>query len=398
MPRESMELEPTFEHLSILDEDGTLDEELEPDLGDDELRDMYRTMVRARRFDELLLEWQRGGRIGTFAPVTGQEASQVGAVSAMGSDDWFVPAFREIAASLWRGWDPVDMTVFNAGWNEGARIPDDAHDLPIAVPVASQVPHAAGLGYAAKLRDTGEVVMTFFGDGATSEGDFHEALNFAGTFGLPVIFVCQNNQWAISVPREEQTASETLAQKALAYGVPGIQVDGNDLLAVRAAADEAVERARSGDGPTMVECVTYRLLLHTTADDPSRYRDEEEVERWRERDPIPRFRDYLLDRGVLDDEGVDQIDDEVEDSLDGVWAEAEERIESFGGAEVMFEHVYAELTPELKRQKEAFSGTDVETGAPDDAPGEEGEEPEDGGADAAEADDEGPEDEEESDG
>lgn len=362
MPREAMELSPTFERLSILDEDGALDRELEPELDDDELRDMYRTMVRARRFDELLLEWQRSGRIGTFAPVTGQEASQVGAVSAIGEDDWFVPSFREIAASLWRGWDPVDMTVFNAGWNEGARIPAEAHDLPIAVPVASQIPHAAGLGYACKLRDTGEVAMTFFGDGATSEGDFHEAMNFAGTFELPVVFICQNNHWAISVPREEQTASGTLAQKALAYGVPGIQVDGNDLLAVRVAADEAVERARSGEGPTMLECVTYRLLLHTTADDPSRYRDEEEVARWEERDPIPRFRDYLEAKGVLDDGEADDIGDEVEASLEGVWDEAESRIDGFDGARVMFEHVLSEKPPELRRQEEAFSELEDDDG------------------------------------
>ena len=372
-----MELKPTFETLSILDEEGHLDRDLEPDLDDEELEELYRCMVRARRFDELLLEWQRSGRIGTFAPVTGQEASQVGAISATGPGDWFVPSFREIAAFLWRGGDPVDMTVFNAGWNEGVRIADDAHDLPIAVPVASQVPHATGLAYAAKLRETGNVVMTFFGDGATSEGDFHEAMNFAGTFELPVVFVCQNNHWAISVPREEQTASETLAQKALAYGMPGIQVDGNDVLAVRVAADEAVTRARSGDGPTMLECVTYRLLLHTTADDPSRYRDEEEVERWESRDPIPRFRDYLVEKGVMDEGRDEVIAEEVEASLEDVWSDAEERIEGLGGPEVMFDHVYAEMPPELTRQRERFSGIEAETAEPDEQPeAEDDEQPE----------------------
>ena len=354
-----MEVAPPLEYLSILDEDGDLDEELEPDLDEEELVEMYRTMLRARRFDELLLEWQRGGRIGTFAPVSGQEASQIGAMSAARDQDWFVPSFREIAAFLWRGGDPVDMTLYNAGWNEGVAIAEDARDFPISIPVASQLPLATGLAYAIRLRGEDDVAMTFFGDGATSEGDFHEALNFAGTFQLPVIFVCQNNQWAISVPRERQTASETLAQKGLAYGVPGIQVDGNDVLAVRVAADEAVKRARAGDGPTLLECVTYRLKVHTTADDPSRYRDEEEVERWKERDPIPRFRRYLEKKGILDEGEADEMTDSVEEELGGVWEEAEERIGTLGGPDVMFQHVYADLPPHLEGQRKWF-GTDEE--------------------------------------
>jgi len=360
VPRKEIEPDPPLERLSVLDEDGELDEDLEPDLGEEELLEMYRTMVRARRFDELLLEWQRGGRIGTFAPVTGQEASQVGAMSATRKEDWFVPAFREIAAFLWRGGDPVDMTVFNAGWNEGVNIPEDARDFPISVPVASQLPHAVGLAYAIRFREEDDVVMTFFGDGATSEGDFHEAINFAGIFKLPVVFVCQNNQWAISVPREQQTASETLAQKGLAYGVPGIQVDGNDILAVRVAADEAVKRARDGEGPTLIECVTYRIELHTTADDPSRYRDEEEVERWSERDPIPRFRGYLEARGILGEGAADELAESVEDELGKVWEEAEKRIGELGGPGVMFEHVYAEAPPHLEEQKTWYGADDAE--------------------------------------
>jgi pyruvate dehydrogenase E1 component alpha subunit len=365
-----MELEPTFEHLSILDEEGEVDEELEPELDPGELRSLYRCMVRARRFDELLLDWQRGGRIGTFAPVAGQEASQVGAVSALEGTDWFVPSFRETAAFLWRGGDPVDLTVFNAGWNEGVRIPEDAHDFPVAVPVASQIPHAVGLAYAARRAGEGEVVMTFFGDGATSEGDFHEAVNFAGTFDLPVVFLCQNNQWAISVPREEQTAAETLAQKALAYGVPGVQVDGNDLLAVRVAADDAVARARAGDGPTLLECVTYRLSLHTTADDPTRYRDEDEVARWEERDPIPRLYRYLVGRDVLEDGDDGRIADDVEEELEGVWPAAEARMEELGGAEAMFEHLQAEQPPYLEAQAREWSGVTAADGGAEGAESE----------------------------
>ncbi|MGK7312205.1 MAG: pyruvate dehydrogenase (acetyl-transferring) E1 component subunit alpha, partial [Candidatus Longimicrobiales bacterium M2_2A_002] len=307
MPRETVDLSIQIEHLSILNEDGELDEELEPDLDDDTLRQMYRAMVLARRFDERMLELQRGGEIGTFAPVRGQEAAQVGAVAALEDSDWMVPAFREIAAFVWRGLPLSDMLLYNAGYNEGAEPPEGARDLPNAVPVASQVPQAAGIAYAAKLQDGDDVVLTFFGDGATSEGDFHEALNFARVFGVPAVFVCQNNQWAISVPRERQTKSETLAQKGLGQGMRSVQVDGNDVLAMYAATKEAVARARDGEGPTLIEAVTYRLSLHTTVDDPSRYRSEEEVEEWEARDPIPRFRDYLEERGVLDEDALDEI-------------------------------------------------------------------------------------------
>lgn len=357
MPREPMELEVGVERISVLSEEGELDEELAPAVDDDTLRRMLRTMLLARRFDDRLLELQRQGRIGTFAPVKGQEASQIGAVSALRESDWFVPSYRDIAAALWRGWSPVDLTTFNAGYNEGVRIPEDAHDLPTAVPVASQVPHAAGLGYAARYRDTDEVVMTFFGDGATSEGDFHEGMNFAGAFGLPVVFVCQNNQWAISTPRDRQSAASTLAQKALAYGVPGVQVDGNDILAVHLAAREAVERARNGEGPTLIECVTYRMSLHTTADDPTRYRDDEEVEEWKKRDPIARFRDHLVERDVLEEDEAQELEDEVDREVGEVWDEAKKAIESLPGPEMMFDHLYTERPPELDLQAEALATT-----------------------------------------
>jgi len=358
--RERIDIAPPLERLSILDEAGELDEDLEPELPPDLLRRMLEVMIRARRFDARLLELQRSGRIGTFAPVKGQEAAQIGSVSAIEADDWMVPAFRETAASLWRGATMVDLTVFNAGYSEGVRIPDDGKDLPIAVPVASQLPHAAGLGYAAKHRETAEVVLTYFGDGATSEGDFHEALNFAAVFALPVVFVCQNNQWAISVPRERQTRSRTLAQKALAYGMPGIQVDGNDLLAVRVASDEAVARARAGEGPTLIECVTYRLSVHTTADDPTRYRDREEVQAWEERDPIPRFRQYLLDRETIDQAGVDEIEAAAAEEVAEVWELAAREIDTLGGATTMFDHLYHEVPALLQSQRERMAASDAE--------------------------------------
>jgi len=358
MPRERIDLPLKVEHLAILDEDGEIDEELEPELPDELLLDMHRSMVLSRRFDERLLTLQRQGRIGTFAPVQGQEAAQIGAVAALEEEDWLVPAFRETAAAIWRGLDPAQLIVYNGGFNEGGRIPDEAHDLPIAIPVATQIPHAVGIAYAAKIRETGEVVLTFFGDGATSEGDFHESLNFAGVFQTPTIFVCQNNQYAISTPRERQSRSKTLAQKALAYGVPGIQVDGNDVLAVHAAATEAIDRARGGDGPTMIECVTYRMSVHTTADDPSVYREEEEVETWRERDPIPRFQKYLRSRDLISDDDIDALEEEIAEEIDEAWERAKDRMDSLGDPVDMFDHIYSEPPPYLQEQREWLQGSE----------------------------------------
>lgn len=352
MPRTELDLYPALEHLSVLDEDGNLDEELEPDLDDDTLLEMHRVTLLSRRFDDRRLRWQRSGRIGTFAPVKGQEAAQIGAVAAIRDEDWFVPSFRETAAATWRGAPLTSFVLFDAGYNEGARVEEGSHDLPIAIPVASQIPHGVGLAYAIQQREKDQVVMVFFGDGATSAGDFHEGLNFAGVFQLPVVFVCQNNRWAISLPREEQTASTSLAQKAVAYGFPGLQVDGNDILASYSGAKEAVERARSGAGPTMLEMCTYRLSVHTTADDPSKYRSEEEEEVWKERDPLPRFQEYLIANGLLDRDEIDSLETEIENQIDGVWDDAKQQMEVLAkDPGHMFEHVYAEMPQHLKAQK-----------------------------------------------
>ena len=303
MPRKEIDLPYRVEYLSILDEDGQLDKSLEPSIADDVLLRMHRMMVLARRFDERMLNLQRQGRIGTFAPIKGQEA-QIGAAAVLEPDDWLVPSFREMPAELWRGKSMESVLLLYGGYNEGGKVPEGLNNLPVAIPVGSQTLHAAGLGYAIKYRRQKQVAMTFFGDGATSEGDFHEAMNFSAVFQIPVVFVAQNNQWAISVPRSRQTHAKTLAQKAMAYDMPGIQVDGNDLLAVYTAAKEAVDRARAGGGPSFIECVTYRLSMHTTADDPKRYRKDEEVAQWVKRDPIVRFRKYLGDKGLLTDEAI----------------------------------------------------------------------------------------------
>jgi pyruvate dehydrogenase E1 component alpha subunit len=241
------------------------------------------------------------------------------------------------------------MLRFFAGYLEGGQPAPDQHDLPITIPVATQLPHAAGLAYAAQYRGDDVVVMAYFGDGATSEGDFHEAMNFAGVWHVPVVFVCQNNQWAISVPRKRQTASRTLAQKALGYGFPGIQVDGNDVLAVYRASREAAARAHAGEGPTLIECVTYRLGVHTTADDPTKYRSDEEVREWERKDPLTRFRAYLEKKTLLEGDLEAEIDAEI--------AEAVRRFEATPPPDplAMFDHLYAELPPDLRAQREELA-------------------------------------------
>jgi len=351
MPRKEIAISEKVEYLSILNDKGQLDKELEPDIGEDVLLKLHRTMLLARKFDERILNLQRQGRIGTFAPIKGQEAAQLGTIAHLRPSDWMVPAFRETAAELWRGRSLESIIIYNNGFGEGVDIPKDRNDLPISVPVGSQVIHAVGLGWAAKYRQKDDVAMTYFGDGATSEGDFHEGLNFAAVFQAPVIFVCQNNHWAISMPLARQTRSKTLAQKALAYGLPGIQVDGNDILAVYAAAQEAVQRARTGGGPTLIECVTYRLAMHTTADDPKRYRSDEEVEKWSKRDPLPRFQKYLLDKGLLSEEKRIEVESEIMEEIQTAVDSAEKQMEALGDPIDMFEHAYAEMPPYLKEQK-----------------------------------------------
>src|SRR5712692_6736709 len=349
MPR--ITLEPRFqvEYLSILDSDGNLDTALEPKLAGEDLRALYRAMVLGRRLDERMVRLQRQGRIGTFAPIKGQEASQMGSAFTLRRVDWMVPSFRETAAMIWRGWPIEKLLLFFAGQLEGGQPALDQHDLPITIPVATQLPHAVGLAYAAQYRGDDVVVMAYFGDGATSEGDFHEALNFAGVWHVPVVFVCQNNQWAISVPLKKQTHSRTIAQKALAYGLPGIQVDGNDVLAVYAAAREAVDRARAGDGPTLIECVTYRLGVHTTADDPTKYRSDEEVAMWEKKDPLTRFRAYLEKRNLLETNLEQRIDEEI--------AEAVRRFEATPPPDplTVFDHVYAEMPAHLRAQRDEMA-------------------------------------------
>ena len=366
MPRTVLEPRCQIEHLSILDADGNLDVALEPALGPEDLRRLYRAMLLGRRLDERMVRLQRQGRIGTFAPIKGQEAAQMGSVFTLRPTDWMVPSFRETAAMIWRGWSIEKMLLLFSGRLEGGQPEPEQRDLPVAIPVGTQMPHAVGLAYAAQYRGDDVVVMAYCGDGATSEGDFHEAMNFAGVWSVPLVFVVQNNQWAISVPLKKQTHSATIAQKAVAYGMPGIQVDGNDVLAVYAASREAVERARAGDGPTLIEAVTYRLGVHTTADDPTKYRSEEEVKAWERKDPLTRFTGYLEKRNIA----VAGVEAEVDAEI----AAAVARFEAMGPADPlgMFDHAYGEPPAALEAQRAEVAARARDqatpTPPPDDSP------------------------------
>ncbi len=349
MPKQRIDL-PPVECLSILDAEGRVDQALEPKIPPEDLRRLYRTFLLARRFDERMLNLQRQGRIGTYLSALGHEAAILGSVYALQPTDWLAPVWREWPAYLWRGWPPENLILLYAGFSEGTRVPDGVRDLPVCVPMGSHVPHAVGVAYAARYKREGSVTLCYFGDGASSHGDTQEALNFAGVFEVPIVFVCINNQWAISVPRARQTRARSIAQKALAYGFPGVQVDGNDLLAVAVATRAAVERARQGGGPTLIEAVTYRLGAHSTADDPTKYRSPAELETWEAKEPLPRFRRYLEAKGVVDARGHAELEAEADAAVRASIERAEARMRE-ASVTTMFEQVYAELPAEVEAQR-----------------------------------------------
>jgi pyruvate dehydrogenase E1 component alpha subunit len=340
------------EMLQILHPDGRLEEILRPDLTDETVQTLYQKMVLIRLADQRALALQRQGRLGTYAPVHGQEAAQIGSAYALGKEDWVFPSFRETGVIYMKGVSLKDIYLYWMGNEAGQKVPEDVYVFPVSVPVGSHPLHAVGAAWAAKLQGEKICTVAYFGDGATSEGDFHEAMNFAGVFNTPTIFFCQNNHYAISVPRKRQTAAKTLAQKAVAYGFTGIQVDGNDLFAVYAATREAREKAIAGLGPTMIEAVTYRFGPHTTSDDPTKYREDAEVQEWKKLDPMLRLQRYLLGKGLWNEEVENKFKAEGEALINQAIQEAESVPPPH--PEEIFENVFAEMTPTLKEQMEDY--------------------------------------------
>ena len=292
-------------------------------LDESDLLSLYRNMVLLRTYDERSVVFHRQGRIGTYAIFWGHEAMQAGAVYALADDDWIFPSYRESAIGLLRGMPPETILAWWRGHPAGWWNPQDYRVASICVPIATHVPHAVGLAWGKKLRGETTCALAFFGDGATSEGAFHEGANFAGVMRAPAILLCNNNGWAISTPVEEQTRAETLAEKARGYGLPGVRVDGGDVLAVYEAAREAVERARAGDGPTFIEAVTYRTAPHATADDPSIYVDADRVERERANECLLRYERYLRRLDLLGDDDAEAIRAEARDAMRAGIAAAE---------------------------------------------------------------------------
>ena len=350
--RNAADLLPPDVPVQLLDDQGVLHEvEGFPlDLKEDDFRALYRYMVLARRVDKQAINLQRQGQLGVYASLLGQEAAQVGSAFTLGEADWVFPSYREMGAALVRGVDPGSILhLFRGTWLSN-HDPYASHFGLLSIPIGTQALHAAGFAIGAKLDDAELVVMSYFGDGATSEGDPHEAMNFAAVYDAPCVFLVQNNQYAISVPLSQQTKAPTIAHKAIGYGMPGYRCDGNDVLATYAVTRAAVDRARQGEGPALIEAVTYRMEAHTTADDPTRYRTPEELAEWKARDPIARFETFLESEGLLDDEFRAQIDEEAK----AYAARMREEIYDapHGDPLELFEHVYVDPPKSYEWQRE----------------------------------------------
>lgn len=342
--------------VQLIAPDGTPAGDTDVGLKPDELRDLLRLMILARRLDRECMALQRQGELTVYPPFEGQEAAQVGSAYALEPEDFVFPSFRELAAAVVRGIDVVQYLQYHRGiWHGGAYEPLANRFAPICVPVATQIVHAVGWAMGAKLDGLRACSLAYFGDGSASEGDFHEAANLAGVFGAPAVLFCQNNGWAISVPLEEQTAGP-IFKRAEGYGFPGVRVDGNDVLAVYAVTKAAADRARAGDGPTLIEAMTYRIGPHSTADDATRYRSSDEVKLWRRRDPIDRYLTYLLAAGVAEEAFVADCEDEAKEWV----ADVRAAITSVGPppADELFAFAYADPPETLERARRSVEEGD----------------------------------------
>jgi len=343
-------------YSQFLDEQGRVVREFPAFAQDaDTLVELYRWMVLMRTYDAKAIALQRTGQLGTYAPILGQEAIQAGIGSAMRADDVFLMTYREQGAQLMRGVKMSDLFLYWSGDERGSDYSASRHDFPICVTIAAHVTHAAGAAYAMKLRRQSRAVVCALGDGATSKGDFYEGMNAAGVWQLPIVFFVSNNQWAISVPRRSQTAAETLAQKAIAAGIPCEQIDGNDLIAVREAMDRTLAKARSGGGPSLIEALTYRLSDHTTADDATRYRSADEIADAWKREPVLRMRNYLTGIGAWDRSRDESLNRQCNERVQAAVQEYMDTPLPAPGA--MFEHLYAQFPPALESQRAEFEAS-----------------------------------------
>lgn len=341
--------EGKVDHVQVLDENGNVDAVLEPKLSREQLEKMYSLMVLTRSFDRKAMSLQRQGRMYTYTPCEGQEGAQIGTGMALKPEDYAFPSYREHGVYIARGQELYALYLYWMGLEDSLTL-FKGNDFSPAIPIASQILHAAGAGMAFNIQKRkGIAAVTFFGDGATSEGDFHEGMNFAGVFKAPTVFVCQNNQWAITVSRKQQTASETIAQKALAYGFQGVQADGNDVLAAYKVSNEALEKARNGGGPTLIEFLTYRMGPHSTADDPTKYRKSEEPEAWKARDPIARLQKYLQKKGIWSPAFEEKVQKDAVEKIEAAVKKAEEWK---ADPESVLKFVYKEMPASLKEQLE----------------------------------------------
>ena len=335
--------------LQVIDNNGkVISKELMPKLSDDEMLKLYKDMLFVRTLDHMIVSYQRQGRVYTYPPNYGQEAIGVAAGAVLRHDDWLVPAFRELGAWLAKGATMKDVFMFNMGFEEGTKFAGANHMLPSSVPIASQLLHASGIGYAIKYQKKDEVAMAFVGDGGTSEGDFHEALNFAGVWKVPVIFVVQNNQYAISVPVKMQTASINIAIKSKAYGIKGIKVDGNDIFAMLTAFRYVHEYARKESQAVLIEAVTYRKGAHTTSDDPTKYRTTDEEKEWDKKDPLRRMKLFLEKKKLWSDDQEKKLVDEYEKEIDRQFIETEQTVQY--PLEDAIKYTYAEMPQDLRVQ------------------------------------------------
>lgn len=340
------------EMIQVMDENGEIvNDELMPDISDDEILSLYKVMRRSRAMDTVALSLQRQGRMLTYAPNLGQEAAQVGSAYPLKKTDWAVPAFRELGMWLMKGWEPAKILQYWYGSEWGSHHDEDIRLLPVAVPISSQYQHAVGIAMASKFKKEDDVTMAYTGDGGTSQGDFHEALNFAAVFKTPNVFVIQNNQYAISVPRVKQTASKNLAMKALAYGMPGLLVDGNDLLAMVSISQQAVEYARE-KGPVLIEAYTFRMGAHTTSDDPTKYRTDDDVEPWKAKDPMVRLEKYLIKKELLTEEAIESLVEEFEKEVMEAYKSIEKSSDT--PVEEIFSYHYDTMTPQLQEQLDDY--------------------------------------------